>query len=154
MWGGDYGVLTQFMDTLTFVSSIFFNLKFYLFIYGCAGSSLFSGLSSSCGKPKLLSDFGAWASRGSGVSYCASRALEHRLSSCGVWVSCSAARGIFPDQGLNLCLLHWPVDSWPLSYQGSPCFFVYCKHALCTGEGDGTPVQYSCLENPMDGGAW
>ena len=22
------------------------------------------------------------------------------------------------------------------------------------GEGDGTPRQYSCLENPMDGGAW
>ena len=26
---------------------------------------------------------------------------------------------------------------------------------LCIfGEGDGTPLQYSCLENPMDGGAW
>ena len=23
-----------------------------------------------------------------------------------------------------------------------------------TREGDGTPRQYSCLENPMDGGAW
>ena len=22
------------------------------------------------------------------------------------------------------------------------------------GEGDGTPLQYFCLENPMDGGAW
>ena len=22
------------------------------------------------------------------------------------------------------------------------------------GEGDGTPLQYSCLENPMGGGAW
>ena len=22
------------------------------------------------------------------------------------------------------------------------------------GEGDGTPLQYSCLENPMDRGAW
>ena len=22
------------------------------------------------------------------------------------------------------------------------------------GEGEGTPLQYSCLENPMDGGAW
>ena len=22
------------------------------------------------------------------------------------------------------------------------------------GESDGTPLQYSCLENPMDGGAW
>ena len=23
-----------------------------------------------------------------------------------------------------------------------------------TGEGTGDPLQYSCLENPMDGGAW
>ena len=22
------------------------------------------------------------------------------------------------------------------------------------GEGDGSPLQYSCLENPMDGGTW
>ena len=28
-------------------------------------------------------------------------------------------------------------------------------HSRCLiGEGNGTPVQYSCLENPMDGGAW
>ena len=27
--------------------------------------------------------------------------------------------------------------------------------AICyIGEGDGTPLQYSCLENSMDGGAW
>ena len=24
----------------------------------------------------------------------------------------------------------------------------------CIGEGNGNPLQYSCLENPMDGGAW
>ena len=24
----------------------------------------------------------------------------------------------------------------------------------CSGEGNGTPLQYSCLKNPMDGGAW
>ena len=23
-----------------------------------------------------------------------------------------------------------------------------------SGEGNGSPLQYSCLENPMDGGAW
>ena len=30
------------------------------------------------------------------------------------------------------------------------------KGGLCLqpGEGNGTPLQYSCLENPMDGGAW
>ena len=26
--------------------------------------------------------------------------------------------------------------------------------AALVGEGNGTPLQYSCLENPMDGGAW
>ena len=25
---------------------------------------------------------------------------------------------------------------------------------VCVGEGNGTPLQYSCLENPMGGGAW
>ena len=24
----------------------------------------------------------------------------------------------------------------------------------CIGEGNGNPLQYSCLENPLDGGAW
>ena len=24
----------------------------------------------------------------------------------------------------------------------------------CFGEGNGNPLQYSCLENPRDGGAW
>ena len=41
---------------------------------------------------------------------------------------------------------------------------IKCKHQVitgfiqhttdCFGEGNGTPLQYSCLENPMDGGAW
>ena len=26
--------------------------------------------------------------------------------------------------------------------------------AFTDGEGNGTPLQYSCLENPVDGGAW
>ena len=25
---------------------------------------------------------------------------------------------------------------------------------MIIGEGNGSPLQYSCLENPMDGGAW
>ena len=28
------------------------------------------------------------------------------------------------------------------------------SHRFCIGEDDGTPLQYSCLENPMDGGTW
>ena len=32
---------------------------------------------------------------------------------------------------------------------------IIYKYLLSTcGEGNGTPLQYSCLENPMDGGAW
>ena len=34
--------------------------------------------------------------------------------------SCSVACGIFPDQGLNPCPLHWQADSQPLRHQGSP----------------------------------
>ena len=25
---------------------------------------------------------------------------------------------------------------------------------LCIGDGNGNPLQYSCLDNPMDGEAW
>ena len=44
--------------------------------------------------------------------------------------SCSAACGIFPDQGSNPCPLHWQADSQPLCHQGSPVFlkiilFIY-----------------------------
>ena len=34
--------------------------------------------------------------------------------------SCSAACGIFPDQGSNPCPLHWQADSQRLRHQGSP----------------------------------
>ena len=30
----------------------------------------------------------------------------------------------------------------------------FCDTEPLNGEGNGTPLQYSCLENPMDGGAW
>ena len=30
----------------------------------------------------------------------------------------------------------------------------FYSHSLKIGEGNGTPLQYSCLENPMDRGAW
>ena len=40
--------------------------------------------------------------------------------------SCSAACGIFPDQGSNPCPLHWQADSQPLRHQGSPEHSVLC----------------------------
>ena len=38
---------------------------------------------------------------------------------------CSAACGIFPDQGSNPCPLHWQADSQPLRHQGSPSYLFY-----------------------------
>ena len=32
--------------------------------------------------------------------------------------------------------------------------FELISHVLKSGEGNGKPLQYSCLENPLDGGAW
>ena len=51
--------------------------------------------------------------------------------------SCSAACGIFPDQGSNPCPLHWQADSQPLCHQGSPTFpFLYSIHSLSGENGD------------------
>ena len=75
---------------------------------------------------------------------CGPWALEHRLSGCSTWtllvvahglwstgsvvaphgLCCSAACGIFLDQGSNPCNLHWQVDSSPLDQQGSPPIFI------------------------------
>ena len=48
------------------------------------------------------------------------QALGHRLIFALHGFSCSAACGLLPDQGLNLCLLHWQADSLPLSHQEKP----------------------------------
>ena len=44
--------------------------------------------------------------------------------------------------GLSLHCMISEVTNFQFSYSLSP------------GEGNGTPLQYSCLENPMDGGDW
>ena len=59
--------------------------------------------------------------------------------------SCSAACGIFPDQGSNPCPLHWQTDSQPLHHQGSPMFdflnptflfeFIYFTHLFLAALG-------------------
>ena len=85
---------------------------------------------SSCGERGLLfvavhrlliavaSRCGAWAlgARASVVvarrlSSCGSQALECSSVVVAHGLSCSMACGIFPDQGSNLCPLHWQVDS-------------------------------------------
>ena len=71
------------------------------------------------------------ASGGHSLSRCAGlsllRPLSRRASSVIVahGPSCSAARGIFPDQGSNPCPLHWQADSQPLRHQGSPYSDVF-----------------------------
>ena len=70
---------------------------------GGHSSSRCTGLSLS--RPLLLQSTG---SRRAG-----SVVVAHRPS-------CSAACGIFPDQGSNPCPLYWQADSQPLRHQGSP----------------------------------
>ena len=51
------------------------------------------------------------------------------------------------------CTLEASTTWWPrINPRGrhSNCKYLCTQH----GEGSGTPLQYSCLENPMDGGAW
>ena len=43
------------------------------------------------------------------------------------------------------------LHSHPQCKRGFPICHTLC---LFQGEGNGTPLQYSCLENPMDRGAW
>ena len=56
--------------------------------------------------------------RGTGSRRAGSVAVAHGPS-------CSAACGIFPDQGSNPCPLHWQADSQPLLHQGSPWSLFY-----------------------------
>ena len=72
---------------------------------------------SSCDWQRLLTVFSLLQSTGSGV-------VAHRLS-------CSAACGIFLDEGSNLYLLHWQADSLPLSHQESPHRRVLRKRTSC-----------------------
>ena len=72
--------------------------------------------------------------------------------------------GVLPNTGTEPPTPALQVDSLPLSHQGSPQLYIYISIFFFTryyqvlgyysGEGNGTALQYSCLENPMGGGAW
>ena len=51
---------------------------------------------------------------------------------------------------LGLCAPVLPVSSGVCQFGNKIC----ANLDSIPREGDGTPLQYSCLENPMDGGAW
>ena len=48
----------------------------------------------------------------------------------------------------------WGVSAsfWGWGWGGRMAYLIHGSYLY--GEGNGTPLQYSCLENPMDGGAW
>ena len=56
----------------------------------------------------------------------------------------------------------WAVVHWVTKCQIQPSDWTTSYRQICRipviysmeGEGNGTPLQYSCLGNPMDGGAW
>ena len=124
---------------------IYFWLRWVLFIYfwlcwvfvaARAGSSRFaaSGTALVCGFLTAVASLvvelgsGVWASEAAArePSSCISRAPERRFSGCGTWTQVLCGVDLL-DQKLRLCLLHWRVDSFPLSHQGSPVCFLIAK---------------------------
>ena len=96
-------------------------IYFYLFIFGCVGSSFsvrgLSLVAASGGHSSLLCA-GLSLSRPLLLRSTGSRRAGSVLVAHGP--SCSVASGIFPDQGSNPCPLHRQADSQPLRHQGSP----------------------------------
>ena len=125
-----------------FIFFIFYFLKIY-FIYlflAVLGLCCCAWAFSSCGGrgPLFIAVCGPPIAMASLVA-------EHGLQAHGLqqlWLvgsvvvvhglSCSAACGIFPDQGSNPCPLHRQADSQPLHHQGSPFLFILMRfpHAL------------------------
>ena len=60
--------------------------------------------------------------------------------------------GHLPNQGIERRSLALQVDSLPAEPLGK-CMNTGVG-SLSLGEGNGNPLQCSCLENPRDGGAW
>ena len=94
---------------------------------GGHSSSRCAGLSLS--RPLLL--------RSTGSRRAGSVVVAHGLS-------CSTARGIFPDQGSNPCPLHWQADPQPLRHQGSPFSAVFSA-SFSSGEQGLSPLWNSCV---------
>ena len=55
------------------------------------------------------------------------------------------------EQGECRASISWFLNTFPHSKETGYLGEIADSNA---GEGNGTPLQYSCLENPTDGGAW
>ena len=71
----------------------------------------------------------------------------------------SALRAIFTEHTHHHAFPSFQVfQCWPIPTQNSlqaiQNMVPFLLSFLAGGEGNGTPLQCSCLENPMDGGAW
>ena len=121
-----------------------------LLTFGCAGPSLLGRLSSGCRErghslvevhrllaagASLIVGRRPWGTRAAAVAACGLHSCSSGLESTGSVVAvhrliCSEARGIFLDQGSDLCLLLWQSDSLSPSHQGSPISAV-SKRLVC-----------------------
>ena len=61
---------------------------------------------------------------------------------------CSTHSSAFSVNGDFYNLWHGRAGKFPHSLAER------CSKQISSVQGNGTPLQYSCLENPMDGGAW
>ena len=60
-----------------------------------------------------------------------------------------------PCSGPLLCSYDtWPPESHPFLHNDTLPGWALGSSGYTYREGNGTPLQCSCLENPMDGGAW
>ena len=65
----------------------------------------------------------------------------------------SSIHGIFQARVLEWGAIAFSKEETALP-QNCICSDKRVHLELNAREGNGTPLQYSCLENPMDGGAW
>ena len=70
-----------------------------------------------------------------------------------VSLNTEAIRGTLKRHILPLRLVMLPINFGNVYRKYKNCYFIHYPK-LKIGEGNGIPLQYSCLENPMDGGAW
>ena len=61
-------------------------------------------------------------------------------------LSCTAACGVFLDQGSNLCPLQWQADSLPLDHQGSPNSSIFLNAFVLGPRPTETEMNAACSQ--------